>query len=489
MRCGRCGNENAEGNRFCGMCGAPLTAKPQQAPAVRPSSPVPLGNAAMPRPSGATVPESHAPVPPAVQPGTPARPLGQGQGPMTQMALSSSDPAFGGKGSGLASAPNDTRPKGGFDNDAATEPTISGPSFLGLNQPGPRRTASRHESRADGGHLQASGNLDYLLEDDEEQPKRGWGKAVLILVALALAGGFGYLRWKQGGFDWLTASSTKPGATQPAADAAQKSPDNSGTEPNASNAGSAAAAPSGAAASGAAAPNGSVAPDTNAANPATTIPPSSGNVTGTAAQPSPPSGTAPVAIPPGTASPITSQPTSPSNGSPQNPPPNKTPAISEQTSGSQNSPAEATTSAETASPVAGGAPQSSEETQPPQAAPASRRTPSKPAALKLSPPKPADSVTEAQRYIYGRGVRQDCDRGLHMLKSAADHSDSKAMISLGALYSTGATCTPRDLPTAYRYFAMGLHKEPDNQALQDDLQKLWSQMTQPERQLAIKLSQ
>ena len=27
MRCGRCGNENSEGNRFCGMCGANLVPK------------------------------------------------------------------------------------------------------------------------------------------------------------------------------------------------------------------------------------------------------------------------------------------------------------------------------------------------------------------------------------------------------------------------------------------------------------------------------
>jgi TPR repeat protein len=97
-------------------------------------------------------------------------------------------------------------------------------------------------------------------------------------------------------------------------------------------------------------------------------------------------------------------------------------------------------------------------------------------------------VTEAERYIYGRGVRQDCDHGLRLMKPAAEQSNTKAMISLGALYSTG-TCTPRDLPTAYRWFALALHKDPDNQALQDDLQKLWSQMTPPERQLAIKLSQ
>jgi hypothetical protein len=109
-------------------------------------------------------------------------------------------------------------------------------------------------------------------------------------------------------------------------------------------------------------------------------------------------------------------------------------------------------------------------------------------APKPSPVTPVDPVAEAERYLYGRGARQDCDRGLRLVKAAAGQSNAKAMISLGTLYSTG-TCAPRDLPTAYRWFALALHKEPDNQALQDDLQKLWSQMTQPERQLAIKLSQ
>jgi len=108
----------------------------------------------------------------------------------------------------------------------------------------------------------------------------------------------------------------------------------------------------------------------------------------------------------------------------------------------------------------------------------------KPAAAVRSP----GTVAEAQKYLYGKGVRQDCDRGLRLLKPAADRADPKAMIEMGALYSAGL-CTPRDLPTAYRWFAMALRKEPDNQTVQTDLQKLWSEMTQPERQLAIKLSQ
>jgi len=106
----------------------------------------------------------------------------------------------------------------------------------------------------------------------------------------------------------------------------------------------------------------------------------------------------------------------------------------------------------------------------------------------MPPPKALDPISEAQKYIYGRHVPQDCDRGLRLLKPAAEQANPKAMIEMGALYSAGL-CAPRDLPTAYRWFALALRKDPDNQALQADLQKLWGEMTQPERQLAIKLSQ
>lgn len=112
----------------------------------------------------------------------------------------------------------------------------------------------------------------------------------------------------------------------------------------------------------------------------------------------------------------------------------------------------------------------------------------KPRATVAKPVKTVDVVGEAQKYIYGRGVTQDCERGLRLLKPAAQQADPKAMVEMGALYSAGL-CTPRDLPTAYRWFAMALRKEPDNDAIQTDLKKLWGEMTQPERQLAIKLSQ
>jgi hypothetical protein len=149
----------------------------------------------------------------------------------------------------------------------------------------------------------------------------------------------------------------------------------------------------------------------------------------------------------------------------------------------QSKPSDSTPPADSASQ-----PASSDSAASPSAeTPAPKTRPRKPA-----PPKPAakpfDAVSVAEGYIYGHGVRQDCDHGLHLLKTATAKSNPKAMISMGALYSTG-TCTPRDLPTAYRWFALALHQQPDNQVLQDDLKNLWEKMTPPERQLAIKLSQ
>ncbi|MGA8620083.1 MAG: hypothetical protein WB660_16365 [Candidatus Sulfotelmatobacter sp.] len=469
MRCGRCGNDNAEGNRFCGMCGALLAAK-TQAPAagVRPAPSVASGNISAPRPS-TTVPTQSVPVAPvAVQPARPAPPA------------SRVEPRGASAERGPAPFPSfQVAPDDGLGDGPDREPIISGPSFLGLNRPSAGRGGHCADGYGDRGrdHLRSSGNVDYLLDDDDE-PRRGWGKLFLVLVALAFAGGFGYLHWKQGGFDWLKVGDKKPAATQPA-DAGQN--DNGGAAGAAAvpaaatpdraapaNGGTAAAPAAGTTATPTANGTGATPVESGAANPSQTSAPATSSST-TSSSPA--------------ASSSTAAASSQDNSAPSN-------SVVPQTTGSQPKAGDSSAPADAASETAGSdtdkdATDEEEPAAPKAAAPKAAAT--RPAA-KPSAAKPVDSVAEAQRYVYGRGVTQDCDRGLRMLKSAAGQSDAKAMISLGALYSTG-TCAPRDLPTSYRWFALALHKQPENQALQDDLQKLWSQMTQPERQLAIKLSQ
>ncbi len=432
MRCGLCGNENADTNYYCGMCGGALVRK-NQAPAAT-AAPVGAPGAPAPRPNATPVDA-------------------QVSAPSNRAATAHT------RNSAATNLPSESREREDF------VPAITGPSFLGLNVASARRNDGRdssafdpaernsvdHDSRARPSHrdsLRPSGSVDYLLEDEEE-PKRGWGKRLAMVIALALLGGLGYLRWQRGGFDWVLGNA-KPAASEqtagvPAAADQSATPDS---------------------------PAGASAPAQPLAQ-ASNTPPASDDSASQAAASTPAAAVTPVAA------------AAPAPPNPQ--------ADSQPTSAAAAPPAGA------ASPSAGPAPQpaqaaasappaqAAEETDSDAPAPADAPTVSKRQQRKPTPAKPLDSVSEAERYIYGNGVRQDCDRGLRLLKPAAQ-ANAKAMIALGTLYSTG-TCTPRDLPTAYRWFAMALHKEPDNLRLQNDLQNLWSQMTQPERQLAIKLSQ
>jgi hypothetical protein len=388
VRCTRCGNENPGTNRFCGMCGAILL--PQSAAA---SAPNPRAATAAPASPSATAAALPTPPAPASSPQN-------------------------------ATAPRTAAPV------SDVRPTISGPSFLGLNDPPPRKRASLSidpdslgPASSDSQSAASSSNLDYLLEDEEE-PRSGVGKYILIFLALALVAGLGYMRWKNESFGWLNSSPSKPAAAAQPSDAGDSStPAPSSTAPNST------------------APNTSAAPGSNqpaADSPATPSTPSGSAVPGTAT-PSP-----------AAAAPVTASPSAATQ-----------PAAKDSDADGSDTPP---TSAPKPKPV------------------------TVDASAKPTPVRTGDAVSEAQKYLYGKGVRQDCDRGMRLLKPAADRANPKAMIEMGALYSAGL-CAPHDLPTAYRWFALALRKDPDNQSVQTDLQKLWGEMTQPERQLAIKLSQ
>jgi zinc ribbon protein len=406
VRCSRCGNDNPETNRFCGTCGASLLPAPPPPVAVRSESvseEFPTRTPAAPRPAA---PRAAAPVYEQV-------------------------------------------------------PAISGPSFLGLNVPAPRNSDRGSDFSAGSQSSRSSGNLDYLLDDDD-QPKGGAGKVFLILIALALAVGFGYLRWRHEGLSALMSGWQKPSATAQNSDSSQPA-SSTGTQSSAPELSSPANQPP-------------PTPSQPAATQSTASP-------GTDSSSSPATG--PNASPSGT-----NAPGSTADGQP---PGNPAPTPGASASSAADSLAQA--DKPEAKPAAKDEPPATADSTEPdphekaaEPAPVPKRAARSPATAKPSAAASFDQVTEAEKYVYGRGERQDCDRGLRMLRPAAEQSNSRAMISLGALYSTGV-CTPRDLPTAYRWFALALRKQPDNQPLQENLQRLWAQMTQPERQLAIKLSQ
>jgi len=97
------------------------------------------------------------------------------------------------------------------------------------------------------------------------------------------------------------------------------------------------------------------------------------------------------------------------------------------------------------------------------------------------------TILVAEKYLYGQGVPQDCNRALSLLQPAADASSAKARSILGTMYATGH-CVPRDLPSSYRWFALALRQQPNNIWLEKNVETIWNQMTASEKQLAMRLA-
>jgi hypothetical protein len=284
-------------------------------------------------------------------------------------------------------------------------------------------------------------DLDYLLEDDEE-PKSNTGLILLTIVALALVVGLGWLRWRNGGFPYLksltSSAQPKPAATPDSSTPSSPSPE----QPTATQAPSQPEIPNDAAAQ----------PSITLANPAATET-------------------------------TTAPPTSSATSAGSAPAPDTSATASAPTPAPRESTKDETHSEEADNKKAAPA---AEATEPPPV-PTKPKPAAKPAPKPAS--KPTDPVVIGERYLYGsQGFPQNCERGLHYVKPAADQSNPKAMITMGALYATGH-CLSRDLPTAYRFFALALRRDPENAPLRQNTERVWKQMTAEERKQAIRMTQ
>lgn len=106
---------------------------------------------------------------------------------------------------------------------------------------------------------------------------------------------------------------------------------------------------------------------------------------------------------------------------------------------------------------------------------------------KKSQPAPAQepqfdnaAVDQAERYLRGQGVRQDCSRAISLLRSAAREGNPRAQVKLGALYATGQ-CVTQDRAAAYQWLARAQETQPTNSYLQRTMNNLWANMTPEER--------
>jgi hypothetical protein len=283
-----------------------------------------------------------------------------------------------------------------------------------------------------------SRDLDYLLED--EAP-RSHGRLYLALILLIVSGAVLAWQWRRDSDYWsriVKAVNSSVGispapATAPPPDA------------------TAAAAPA--------------APVEPTANPA---PPETQTATGEAAKPPADESSAGGGAPPASAAltkPV-NQAQQPDDGTPEPAAKTSSPASSQGSEPEATEPVSKDTQIATKTPIPKGP------------------------SPKPSPTAPASTfedrlVADGERYLYGRGVPEDCNRAQRNLQIAARQANPKAETLLGAMYATGH-CMGRDLPTAYRWFAKALHGDPSNSRVQRDLEVLWKQMTPEERLLAMK---
>ena len=112
---------------------------------------------------------------------------------------------------------------------------------------------------------------------------------------------------------------------------------------------------------------------------------------------------------------------------------------------------------------------------------------SKPAPPKEKPaPPPINSkLEEAQKYLQGRGVPQDCNRGLNLLRAAANQPNPRARIQMAALFASGH-CVTEDLPQAYNWFSKAQELDPQNRLIERNLNALWSRMSDKERRKVLR---
>ncbi len=382
MICPKCGENNSDNFRFCGMCGTLLEARVEAR-----------------RPAGAPVPN----LPKIANSSEPARP------PVVQSPTNAANKRI---------------------------PSISGPSMLGLDHPGPsqpglnqrtldqpRNQPSSNQDNIDSLREKSFSGLDSFFEPEE--PKTGGRRILLLVVLLAALGAAGWWIYT----NYLgTADSRRPeGATASTGEASEAKP----PEKQAATADTQAGAP--------AADAGS----SQAAVPPATVPASPPNNANASASPEP------------------AEKTADTTAKPEVKPLTPKIALGDKSAAKRESGA-------------------------------SIAKPSRAKASKLPEPAAADSgdadFRKGEAYLYGRGAHENCDEAVKYLKAASANSNAKARSAFGTMYATGH-CVARDLPTSYLWFAMALRVDPNNQILEKDLSAIWNQMTPPERQLATRMKQ
>jgi hypothetical protein len=98
---------------------------------------------------------------------------------------------------------------------------------------------------------------------------------------------------------------------------------------------------------------------------------------------------------------------------------------------------------------------------------------------------PNAPVRLAAMYVKGEGVPRSCEQAIVLLKTAAEKENAVARNQLASMYGSGV-CVPRNRVEAYRWASSALAANPNSEWAQQRRDQLWQQMTPEERALAEK---
>ncbi len=98
---------------------------------------------------------------------------------------------------------------------------------------------------------------------------------------------------------------------------------------------------------------------------------------------------------------------------------------------------------------------------------------------------PDAPVQLADMYINGQGVPRSCEQAIVLLKTAAEKENAHARNRLASMYATGS-CVQRDRVQAYRWLSSALAADPNSAWAKQNRDLIWQQMTPDERAQAEK---
>ena len=95
------------------------------------------------------------------------------------------------------------------------------------------------------------------------------------------------------------------------------------------------------------------------------------------------------------------------------------------------------------------------------------------------------NLVTGEKYLYGRGVPQNCQQAVQHFQAAAKQDNAPALAHLGVMSASGQ-CMKLDRVAAYQWFARAKLADPDNAWLDRSMDMLWASMSHRERNAVLK---